>query len=149
MQHWRAKVETFTRPRVTCDGLVVFSRAGSSTEAARAALAGLRCEVEFVEQPAHVSRLSSHQARVGLVEAADAWGGGGRAFQQRRRRKCLDALAMPDVLEGRTAVPDAPDVPSSLHGVLMPSVARMCLSDPGLLDAYRRQIISDDPAARE
>ena len=115
MQNWRAKVETFTRPGVTCDGLIVFSRAGSSTEAARAALAGLACDVEFVEQPAAVSHLSSHQARVGLVGAADA----------SRDGEC------------------------GLHGVLLPSVARMCLNDPAVLGVYRDQIISDDPAARE
>tara|TARA_B110001452_G_scaffold58822_1_gene45650 strand:+ start:134 stop:943 length:810 start_codon:yes stop_codon:yes gene_type:complete len=123
MQHWRDKVETFTQPGVTCDGLIVFSRAGSSTEAARAALAGLACGVEFVEQPEHVSNLSSHQARVGLVEAADA-----------------------DASDGQSPRDGAPH---GLHGVLLPSVARMCLSDPAVLDVYREQIISDDPVARE
>ena len=120
MQHWRPKVETFTRPGVTCDGLIVFSRAGSSTEAARTALAGLACGVEFVEQPAHVSHLSSHQARVGLVAAAGA----------ADRYRTSDG-------------PRRDGEPHGLHGVLLPSVARMCLSDPAVLDVYREQIISD------
>jgi nicotinic acid mononucleotide adenylyltransferase len=121
MQYWRPKVEAFTRPGVTCDGLIVFSREGTSVAAASRALAGLACSIEFVQQPADVSHLSSHQARVGLVEAADA----------------LDSASRAD-----------PDL-AGLHGVLLPSVSRMCLSDPGVLDAYREQILSNDPAARE
>lgn len=121
MLHWRSKVETFTQPGVTCDGLIVFSRAGSSVGAASKALAGLDCSVEFVQQPTLLSQLSSHQARIGLVQAADASDGRSRDDELARR----------------------------LHSVLLPSVARMCLNNPAVLDIYREQIQSTDPAARE
>eukprot|EP00322_Chrysochromulina_rotalis_P007280 CAMPEP_0115841158 /NCGR_PEP_ID=MMETSP0287-20121206/7146_1 /TAXON_ID=412157 /ORGANISM="Chrysochromulina rotalis, Strain UIO044" /LENGTH=257 /DNA_ID=CAMNT_0003294799 /DNA_START=37 /DNA_END=810 /DNA_ORIENTATION=+ len=119
MQHWRPKVETFTRPGVTCDGLIVFSRA--SVKAARAAIADLACSVEMVMQPAALSRVSSHQARVGLVEAADASDGSSS------REAALVAL----------------------EDVLLPSVARMCLNDQRVMDTYREQVLSSDPVARE
>ena len=76
MRHWRAKVEEFTQPGVTCDGLVVFLRAGSSREAVREALAGLRCQVELVEMPAKLAATSSHHARRALVSASRGSGGG-------------------------------------------------------------------------
>lgn len=122
MKYWRHKVETFTKPGITCDGLVVFSRAGSSVEAASKAVAGLACSVEFVEQPAHLSHVSSHQARVGLVQASDA--------------------------SGNRALPPTHEL-AQLDGVLLPSVARMCLQNRDILDVYREQIASTDPAARE
>jgi len=72
MRHWADKARACLQPGDTCDGIVVFMRAGRTEEtlwAAAKSIGHAPCEVQVMPMPQDLAGVSSHLARQALAQA--------------------------------------------------------------------------------
>merc|ERR1719433_2640046 len=103
MHRWSNKAFSCLQPGETCDGLILFMRAGWTEarmlEAAKS-IGHAPCQVRIVPMPADLAGVSSHYARHALVR------GGRRADGAGRRGGAAAAVMLPSVARFCASRPD-------------------------------------------
>ena len=167
MRYWPEKARRFLRPRRTCDGIIVFVRAGWTEISVRALLAdvlgvgaprtgaaegGDRSGAAALAGTSFVSALHFFSFRYSLTHSF---------FFYRRSMYAFHAFVvhvvpMPEALAGTSshlaraalATPGAAAEATSVDGIMLPSVAALCREHtPDVMDIYAAQVSPPTPPA--